>query len=147
MSCDCAEIEAIKQLKARYFRFVDTKNWSGLRTVFTDNVTAQVFKAPDAGPEAFEYPATHGADVLLKFVSNALIGALSIHHGHMPEIELLSDHRAKGIWAMEDIVRFPDGSVLHGWGHYHEHYEKQDGAWKIADLKLYRLREEITPAP
>src|ERR1019366_1253533 len=32
-------IEEIKQLKARYFRYVDTKEWELLRTVFTHDCT------------------------------------------------------------------------------------------------------------
>ena len=32
------EIEAIKQLKARYCRTMDTKDWPGMRQVFTDDV-------------------------------------------------------------------------------------------------------------
>ena len=31
------QVENIKQLKARYFRFVDSKQWDALRGVFTDN--------------------------------------------------------------------------------------------------------------
>jgi hypothetical protein len=30
-------IEQIKQLKARYFRCMDTKDWAGLRSVFCDD--------------------------------------------------------------------------------------------------------------
>ena len=29
----------------------------------------------------------------------------SVHHGHMSEIEIISDTEAKAIWAMEDQVR------------------------------------------
>jgi hypothetical protein len=32
------EIEAIKQLKARYFRLMDAKDWRGLAEVFTPDV-------------------------------------------------------------------------------------------------------------
>jgi hypothetical protein len=31
------DIEAIEQLEARYFRTLDTKDWSGLRDGFTDD--------------------------------------------------------------------------------------------------------------
>ncbi len=52
---------------------------------------------------------------------------ITVHHGHMPEITLLSDTTARGIWAMEDKLWWPEGSPLvhlHGYGHYHETYEK-----------------------
>jgi hypothetical protein len=57
----------------------------------------------------------------------------------MPEIELLSDTRARGVWAMEDIV--DDGDrVVHGYGHYHDTYEKVGGDWRIASVHLTRIR-------
>ena len=37
-----AEIETIKQLKARYFRHLDTRNWPEWRKVFTDDVAVRV---------------------------------------------------------------------------------------------------------
>ena len=40
-----------------------------------------------------------------------------------------------------DYVESPQ-FVLHGFGHYHEEYRKADGAWRIARLKLTRLRED-----
>jgi hypothetical protein len=51
---------------------------------------------------------------------------------------------AKGIWAMQDLLRWPDGRELHGYGHYHETYERIDGAWRIKTLKLTRLRTDVT---
>ena len=33
------DIEAIKQLKARYCRTMDTKDWAAMREVFADDVT------------------------------------------------------------------------------------------------------------
>jgi hypothetical protein len=32
---------------------------------------------------------------------------------------------------------------MHGYGHYHETYEKVDGRWRIKSSKLTRLREDI----
>ena len=40
MMLDLESIELIKQLKARYFRFLDTRNLDGLKTVFTHDATA-----------------------------------------------------------------------------------------------------------
>jgi hypothetical protein len=46
---------------------------------------------------------------------------------------------------MEDMLRYADGSELHGYGHYHETYEKVDGTWRIKTLTLTRLRQDVTP--
>jgi hypothetical protein len=57
-----------------------------------------------------------------------------------PEIEVLTDRTARGIWALEDILRFPSGELLlNGFGHYHETYEKADGARQIKTSRLTRL--------
>ncbi len=47
---------------------------------------------------------------------------------------------------MEDMLRWPDGTELHGYGHYHEVYAKVDGAWRIRSSTLTRLRMDFTPA-
>ena len=39
------DVEAIKQLKARYFRTMDTKDWAAMRQVFTDDVVIDTSEA------------------------------------------------------------------------------------------------------
>jgi len=130
------DIEAIRQLKARYFRTIDTKDWDGLRRVFADDV---VMDTVDAGGDVMI-----GADEFLDFLQGALADVVSVHHGHTPEIELTSPTTATGIWAMEDMLRWGNGMELHGYGHYHETYEKVDDTWRIKTQKLTRLRTDIT---
>ena len=45
---DLADIEAIRQLKARYFRTMDQKDWEGYRQVFTVDVAIDT--TDDTGP-------------------------------------------------------------------------------------------------
>ncbi|MBI0293347.1 nuclear transport factor 2 family protein [Streptomyces sp. PRKS01-29] len=40
--------------------------------------------------------------------------APSVHHGHMPEIEITGPDTASGIWAMEDLLTFPAGKDAPG---------------------------------
>ena len=133
------DIEAIKQLKARYFRSMDTKDWAAMRQVFTDDVIIDTTQ--DAGGEAI-----HGGDVFMTFLQGVIGDVITVHHGHMPEITITSPTTATGIWAMEDKLRWPDGTEMHGYGHYHETYEKVDGDWRIKTLTLTRLRVDFTPA-
>jgi hypothetical protein len=72
-----------------------------------------------------------------------------VHHVHNPEIELLSATQARAIWAMEDLITFPEGAealfkTLHGYGHYHETLQKQGNDWKIKGFTLERLRLDHT---
>lgn len=133
-------VEAIRRLKARYFRAVDTKDWDGLVRVFTDEVTIDV--AGSGGP------ATTSAAAFVERVMRSLAGAVTVHHGHMPEIDLTSETTATGIWAMEDKIWWPEGSpvrFLHGYGHYHETYVLLDSGWHIATMQLTRLHQESQP--
>ena len=140
------EIEAIKQLKARYFRLMDEKRWSDWGEVFTaDAVLDAVQDAPNA--------KLVGRDRIVEVVSRTLASAITVHHGHMPEIEITSATTARGIWAMEDYLEYPGESEpfrIRGKGHYYEEYEKgEDGRWRIKILRLTRLwikREGIPPA-
>jgi hypothetical protein len=131
-----ADVEAIKQLKARYFRSIDRKEWDDFGRVF----------ARDARLELPEVDATQaGRAAIVEFVSSALVGARTIHHGHMPEIELTGDDSARGIWAMFDYVEWPESATgervgLQGYGHYIEEYVREDGASRIARTRLERLR-------
>ena len=133
-------IETIKQLKARYFRCVDIRDWHGFRNVFTDDVQFDISDdLPDGG-------LIIGADAVVVLVSGTLNdGIVSVHHGHCPEITVTSATTAEGIWAMEDMLFWqPDAgspiSTLHGYGHYIETYRKVAGDWRIHTMKLKRLR-------
>ncbi len=135
-------LEQLKGLKAKYFRCVDTKDWPGFRDLFTEDA---LFDISDDIPGC----VVTGADNIVQTVSEPLADVVSVHHGHCPEIELTSDATATGIWAMEDMLWWPENSsapirALHGYGHYHETYECIDGHWVIKTMKLRRLRVDIT---
>lgn len=138
------EIEAIKQLKARYFRTVDTFDLEGWLICFTEDCRLKfdgdVARRNAAAPP---YATLEGRQAVIDFWNGNANRVESVHHGHMPEIEILSENEARGIWAMEDIVEFTD-SFLHGYGHYHETYRKVDGEWRIATLHLTRTRLVVT---
>ena len=131
------DIEAIRQLKARYFRTMDTKDWAAMRQVFTDDVVVDTTEAGGS--------AVSGADEFITFLQEVLRGAVTAHQGHTPEIELTSGTTATGIWALNDLVIWPDGTRLVGYGHYHETYEKLGDDWKIKSSTLTRLHTDIYP--
>ena len=91
MSDDTAaldDLEAIKQLKARYFRLMDTKDWDGLADVFTSDVVIDV--TGEGGG------VTRSVDEYMPFLQANIGEVTTVHHGHMPEITLESDTTARG---------------------------------------------------
>lgn len=136
-------IEEIKQTKARYFYGLDHKDWDlWRREVWAPEGRLEV-------PEADMVLAPF--DKVLEWVSASVGDQVSVHHGHMPIIEFVSDTEARVIWAMEDRLyrtkEYPleDGSTyLHGFGHYHETYVKLECGWRILASRLTRLRVEMT---
>jgi len=128
-----AEIEAIKQLKARYFRLLDTKQWDAWREVFSDDFEADVEGGSVHAPVHFA-----SADEMVARNREILATASTVHHGHMPEIDLTGPDTATGIWAMVDEVAL--GAGFRGFGHYHEEYVKRGGRWRIRRLRLTRLK-------
>jgi uncharacterized protein (TIGR02246 family) len=131
------EIEAIKQLKARYCRHLDAKDWDAWRTLFADDFVSEM--AVTGGRRRA------GADDFLAYTRSTLGSPAqsTVHQVHAPEISLTSATTAEGVWAMTDVVQLLPAVTLRGYGHYHETYEKRDGRWRITSSRLTRLREDI----
>jgi hypothetical protein len=137
-------IEEIKQLKARCFRLLDTRDYDGFEDTFTDDAVMDV-RFPDRllTDESGLYV---GASVIREFAERAIGEGVSVDHSILPEISITSPTTATGIWAMEDRVRWPDGYPnrrVHGLGHEHDTYERTSGGWKIKTTKLVRLVVDI----
>jgi hypothetical protein len=135
---------ALQELKASYFRFLDTKQWASWRELFTDDM---VFYNDSTPVPTETEPMTAGGDDFVEMVSATLATAVTVHQGHMPELGFVDDDHAHGIWAMFDWVDSSGsgGSSMQGFGHYHERYVRgTDGRWRIAELRLTRLRTDLT---
>ncbi|WP_317928643.1 nuclear transport factor 2 family protein [Halioxenophilus sp. WMMB6] len=129
---------AICELKARYCRLLDAKDWQAWRGLFSDDFKSDT--TDSIGGRCIE-----GADKFVAFVRGQLDKPfrLTAHQVHSPEIELTSETTANGIWALEDVVRSSFFINLHGRGHYTETYEKLNGQWLIKSSTLTRLREDL----
>jgi hypothetical protein len=143
------EIAALHRLKAQYCRFLDTRDIQAWRALFAPDVVVLLDLAVSTGgADPQTMPPLEGLAAFEPVVLGGIEGAATMHHCHTPEIDLTSATTATGIWAMEDLLVYPNGSELHGAGHYHETYEKVDGRWRIKTLHLtrtmMRLRTEAS---
>ena len=128
------DLEQIKELKARYFRLVDAQDWEAWREVFTDDVRVDL---GDGNP-------IEGAGAFVAAVRGMVTGAVTVHHGHMPDLTIDSATEAHGTWALADYLEWPSGGMK-GFGHERETYRKVDGAWRIASMDLSYLRVDPLP--
>lgn len=132
------DIEAIRNLKARYFRCLDTKDWASFKKVWAPEIEHDM---------VHEGQTFRGASSdFVDGVAGMLAGIVTVHHGQTSEIEITSATTAKGIWAFVDLVKpGPDGPAgvqeMVGYGHYHETYLKSDDAgWQIKTQLVTRIR-------
>ncbi|WP_439134270.1 nuclear transport factor 2 family protein [Pseudomaricurvus sp.] len=142
-------IDHLKQLKAKYFRGVDTFDGGLVKSVLAEDCVLDYrgcFTDPQTGKDYV--PALN---VVLRGRNawpsggNTGLGFVSVHQGHNVEVEFTSDTSAEGIWSMSDRLFFPSGgeySMATGFGHYHDTYEKVDGKWLLKTTRITRLRVE-----
>ena len=130
------DIEAIRQLKHAYFRCIDTANLEELATLFHDDVTVD-FKG---GNYHLQY---NGKDEYVEGMAQSFTKqSIGQHHGHHPEIQMLSETEATAIWYLEDkfwVINhkyYTTGTVL-----YWDRYVKENGKWLIRDTRYERLYE------
>jgi hypothetical protein len=142
---DLIAIEEIKQLKARYWRAVDTKDFQLLRSVFSDN---GVVDFRDAMLARDDTKLWHDPDKFCEDTGLATRGVITIHHGFPPEISVTSEQEAEGVWPFEDLVWVKEPNPLlpfkrlRGYGYYREKYRKTTAGWKILSTYISRLHME-----
>lgn len=130
---------ALSEAKARYCRFLDTKDWEGFANLMTDDI------ALDLSGTSNHLGVVTGRDAVLKQIRSSIETAHTAHQVHNPEI-ILNGDEAQVIWAMQDrVVWGQEKPSLVGYGHYHERWVKRDGQWKLAAQRLTRLHMDILP--
>ena len=72
--------------------------------------------------------------------------AIGHHNGHHPEIQILSENEATGIWYLTDNMWILNAKFFTtGTAIYFDRYLKQDGRWVIRDTKYRRIYEINQP--
>ena len=129
---DLLQCHAIEQLKHRYMRAVDTKDWDLLTSTLAPDVTAQY-----GSRLRFD-----NRDDLVRVLSRAMDDTkITVHHLHQPEITVDGD-TATGTWALMDrVIRKSERMMLEGAAFYTDEYRRVDGRWLITRTTYERLYE------
>lgn len=134
---DFADWLDICNLKARYCRLLDTKDWDAWAALFTEDCEIDTRGAGGT--------LERGRDRFVAMVRRSLADAKTAHQVHSPEIAIEGDS-ATVTWAMQDRV-VKDAFALTGYGHYHENCVRTADGWKIARQRLSRLIVDMERAP
>ncbi|GFG70873.1 nuclear transport factor 2 family protein [Mycolicibacter senuensis] len=136
-----ADIEAIKQVKYRYLRALDTKHWDDFAATLAEDVTA------DYGKSMGSDHTFSDRDSLVEFMRTSLPGNLiSEHRVNHPEITLSAADSATGIWYLQDRVIMPDFNLmLIGAAFYHDTYRRTADGWKISATGYQRTYDATMP--
>ncbi len=132
------DIEAIKQLKYRYWRHLDLKQWDDLAQCFAADATV----CYSSGKYEFA-----GVGAIMGFLSESLgtaRGSVTIHQGHHPEIDLLGATTARGTWALYNYMfNIKENRGIRIGAYYEDDYVKLQGAWKFQHIGYrYIFHEE-----
>ena len=127
------QCRAIEQLKYRYMRAVDTRDWDLLTSTLDPDVTAVYGKRL-----TFD-----NRDELVAMLSKTMDSTkITVHQLHQPEITIDGD-TATGTWALMDrVIRKTERTMLEGAAIYTDEYRRDaDGRWLISRTTYERLYE------
>ena len=128
LAAQLADIEAIKQVKYRYLRALDTKRWDDYAETMTDDIKA------DYGPSiGNELHFTNRTELVDYMRSSLGAGVLTEHRVTHPEI-LVDGDTATGSWYLQDRVIVAEFDfMLIGAAFYRDGYRRTDNGWKISE--------------
>lgn len=144
-------IEDIRQLKAKYWRGVDTADGELVRSILAEDCVLDYRGCctdPTTGVD--HMPMMNMVMTGRDSWQTANLDAprlVTVHQGHQHEIEPTGNGTASGIWVFSDRFFMPPGAPfarLVGYGHYHDTYEKAGGRWLLKTTRITRLRVEVS---
>jgi hypothetical protein len=125
------DLEQLRQLKYRYLRHLDLKEWDQLERLFTPDATATY---------ADGAYACNSRDQIIEFLREVLGPAMvTMHQCHHPELKVRGN-RAIGRWYLQDTVHMMEHRLtLEGSAFYEDRYLRTEGGWRIAHTGYRRV--------
>ncbi len=123
---DADAIEAIKRVKYRYLRALDTKHWDDFADTLTEDIVG------DYGSSlGQEHHFTNRTELVEYMRTSMPAGVITEHRVTHPEITV-DGEGAEATWYLQDRVIVPEYNfMLFGAGFYHDRYRKTEDGWKI----------------
>ncbi|OHU96452.1 nuclear transport factor 2 family protein [Mycobacterium talmoniae] len=131
-----ADLDAIKQVKYRYLRALDTKHWDDFADTLTEDILG------DYGSSlGEELHFTNRADLVEYMRSSLGPGIITEHRVTHPEISVTGDE-ASATWYLQDRVIVAEMNfMLIGAAFYRDRYRRTADGWKISATGYDRTYE------
>ncbi|MEZ5204897.1 MAG: nuclear transport factor 2 family protein [Acidimicrobiales bacterium] len=128
------DLRSLEELKYRYTRALDHKDWELFRSCFVDDATAAY-----GGRLEFD-----SADAIVEYMSSTLgPSMITLHQVHHPELVIDGDV-ATGTWSLMDRVIMTEYRLLlDGASTYRDRYVRATDGWKIAHTGYERIYEHM----
>ena len=125
------DIEAIRQLKARYLVACDRKDPAAMRACFADGTVDIFYDAIGRFDDA---------DALVKVYTE--VGChphmVEMHHGVNPQIEIVDTHDARATWSLQyGLINTRENTLTQLAGWYEDGYRKIGGDWKMVKTHFF----------
>lgn len=132
------DIEAIKMLKHRYMRMLDSGDSEGLRSCFVPEATIRY----EGG--SYLYEAGNREEIVALLSQSQNNQYVGMHLALMPEIDVHDPDTAEGRWYMIDwAVNLATNRETQGAAFYQDHYVRRDGTWQILRSTYVRAYERV----
>ena len=129
------DIEAIKNLRSKYWRYIREGLWDAFLDCFTD----------DAAVDLGVGRQLQGKKSLTKFYKEIFptLRSAIIPQGHNPEIDVLSETKATGKWLIDNPqIEIPSNVAVRLGSTYDEEYVKESDGWKIKRQRVAHIYKE-----
>ena len=125
------DITAISQLKYRYLRTLDTKQWDEFEECFVPEATG------DYNGLIFDNRAA-----LVDYMrTNLGEGLVTLHQAHHPEIAVDGDTATGGLYLQDKVIVEAFKFVLEGAAIYSDRYVRTAEGWRVAHTGYRRTYE------
>jgi hypothetical protein len=131
-----ADVEAIKQVKYRYLRALDTKHWDDFAETLTEDIKGDY--GSSLGKELHFTNRTELVDYMRSAMGPNIVTEHRVTH---PEITVTGD-TASGTWYLQDRVIVAEYNfMLMGAAFYHDQYRRTEDGWRISATGYDRTYE------
>jgi hypothetical protein len=125
------DINAIRELKARYLRACDRKQPDVMRDCFIEH---------GAIIEADNFPSFNDREGWVKVFTELAVNnpnVMDTHHGQNPQITLTGPDAATAVWDLQFTqINLKERTVVNLAGEYRDEYVRHAGRWLISSQKF-----------